>query len=83
MVEACIAALFAIAMDREESGSTRVAAITRILDREIGKPVQPTPNLNRSDVGALSEDELRDELARLERAIADADARAADAATPE
>jgi hypothetical protein len=81
MVEACIETLYAIAMDCGESGSTRVAAITRILDREIGKAASPNPNLNRSDVGALSDDELRDELARLERAIADADAREADAAT--
>jgi hypothetical protein len=83
IVEACKAVLFAIAMDPEESGSTRVAAITRLLDREIGKPVQPNPNLNKSDVAALSDDELRDELARLEEEVAGAHARAAGTATPE
>lgn len=58
VVEACMAALFAIAMDPSESSNTRVAAITRILDREIGRPVQTRPAARPRDASALSDDEL-------------------------
>jgi hypothetical protein len=76
-------ALFAIAMDPKESGSTRVAAITRILDREIGRPAQPDTHAERDDVASLSDDELRAELARLEREAAAAAAGGAGAAAAE
>ncbi len=55
---ACMAALFEIAMDPEESGSTRVAAITRLLEREIGRPVPPNMNPGKDEVGELSDEEL-------------------------
>ena len=83
IVEACMDALFAIAMDPKESGSTRVAAITRILEREIGRPVQPNSHADRDDVASLSDDELRAELARLEREAAAAAAGGAGASAAE
>lgn len=58
IVDACMDALFAIAMDPKESGSTRVAAITRILDREIGRPGPPNSHPERDDVASLSDEEL-------------------------
>ncbi len=76
-------ALFAIAMDPKESGSTRVAAITRILEREIGRPVPPNSHADRDDVASLSDDELRAELARLEREAAAAAAGGKGAAAAE
>ena len=61
---ACMSALFAIAMDPKESGSTRVAAITRLLDREIGRPAQTNPQLDRNDADTLSDEELQRIAAR-------------------
>jgi hypothetical protein len=71
-----MAALFEIAMDPKESGSTRVAAITRLLERQMGKPVQPNLNLDRDDAASLSDDELL----RIATRGRDGDAAAAEAA---
>ena len=52
-------ALFAIAMNPKESGTTRVAAIARILEREIGRPgAAATQPSEAKDASALSDDEL-------------------------
>ncbi len=46
-----------------QADGVRLAAMDKLLDREEGKPVQPTVNMHIDDLSSLSDDEIRAELA--------------------
>ena len=55
-----------------DATSIEIQAAREFMDRAVGKPIQTTITASVDDVKSLSDDELRNELARLGGAAADA-----------